>query len=93
MKKEKSDKKHPKQGKVSHYILKHIVTETSGEGQEILLSTLGAQENDMRRYWASITPTERLANLRQLIRNAYGLTEEEFDHPPFDDTIIFGQSQ
>lgn len=34
------------------------------------------QENEMIRYWASTTPLQRLANLYQLIRISFGVSDD-----------------
>lgn len=39
----------------------------------IIISTLEEQEDDMRKYWASITPIQRLIHLNELIRISFGL--------------------
>jgi hypothetical protein len=35
------------------------------------------QEDEMIEYWASISPMQRLANLRKMILISYGLTDEK----------------
>lgn len=42
----------------------------------IVISTLEKQEDDMRKYWASITPIQRLIHLNELIRISYRLEEK-----------------
>lgn len=39
----------------------------------IIISTLKEQEDDMRKYWASITPIQRLIHLNELIKISFGL--------------------
>ncbi|MCF8429199.1 MAG: hypothetical protein K9G64_03630 [Bacteroidia bacterium] len=39
----------------------------------IIISTLEEQEDDMRKYWASITPIQRLIHLNELIKISFGL--------------------
>lgn len=39
----------------------------------IVISTLEEQEDDMRKYWASITPIQRLIHLNELIKISFGL--------------------
>ena len=52
----------------------------------IVISTLEKQEDDMRKYWASITPIQRLIHLNELIRISYRLEEKT---PVFSNRINF----
>jgi len=52
----------------------------------IIISTLEEQEEDMRKYWASITPIQRLIHLNELIRISFGLNTQT---PVFSNRINF----
>jgi hypothetical protein len=47
----------------------------------ITISSFEEQEEDMRRYWASITPLHRLHDLNILVKMAFGLTPEKLKNP------------
>ncbi len=52
----------------------------------IIISTLEEQEDDMRKYCASITPIQRLIHLNELIKVSYGLKTQT---PVFSNRINF----
>jgi hypothetical protein len=58
---------------------------SSGSGKNtrntIVISSFEEQEESMRRYWASITPLQRLRDLNILVKVAFGLTPEKLEHP------------
>lgn len=55
----------------------------------IIISTLEEQEDDMRKYWASITPIQRLIHLNELIRISFDLKTQT---PVFSNRINFEKS-
>jgi len=55
----------------------------------IVISTLEEQEDDMRKYWASITPVQWLIHLNELIRISFGLNTKT---PVFSNRINFEKS-
>jgi len=55
--------------------------------KSITISSLQEQEEGMRRYWASITPEERLIHLYEMIHYSYLSTNEQVHHSSRINTI------
>jgi hypothetical protein len=53
-------------------------TYASFKGGKIrIFNSFKEQEKEMIEYWASISPYQRLANLYEMIKISYGISEEE----------------
>jgi hypothetical protein len=55
----------------------------------ISFSSHEQEDEERRRYSASLTPEERMRNLYELICLSYGLNTEELLNPKLDNRIIF----
>lgn len=53
----------------------------------IICNSFEEQEDDMRKYWASLSPEKRMLNLHELICISFGLTPEKIKNPGLSDKI------
>jgi len=56
---------------------RYSVSDQSFLKQRITISSFSEQAEEMRRYWASITPEQRLRHLYEMICLSYGLDPEQ----------------
>jgi hypothetical protein len=54
---------------------------------KITISSFEEQEEEMRRYWASIPPLKRLHDLHLLVCMAFGLSADKINNPELSNKI------
>lgn len=54
-------------------------------------SSFHEQEEEMTRYWAGVTPIQRLQHLHEMIIRSFGLTQKDLNNPILSSKITFRQ--
>jgi hypothetical protein len=77
-----------KQSNVQEPDVRYGFDQHQGISGKITFSSHEQEDEERRRYCASLTPIERMRNLYELICLSYGLNTEELLNPKLDNRII-----
>lgn len=77
-----------KQSKLKEPDVIYEINKPIEDSNKISFASFEEDEDEIRRYSASLSPEERLHNLYELICISYGLNTEELRNPKLDNRII-----